>query len=193
MQGGAIGPVGRRRRLGVLALTLGLAVPLTAGAGPPVGSPLPFTIQPGEQVTLGPGDRFDLKVSGVAPAPDEAEGTPAPRGATSEHLIATPLSFGAAQGTLRFTLWDDAENGARLKLENGLDRAVIYSAEIVYRDTGRVEETTICSVDAGRPALESWPNDLAAVRITGLYNAPAGGQVCGYAARDQLSAPPPSQ
>ena len=191
MQDEAICPSARRRGLAcALAVGLGLMAPLAARAAPPVGSPVPFTIQAGEQVTLGPGDRLDLKVSGVAPAPETAEGAPAPRDATSEQMISTPLSFSPDQGTLRFTFWDDAGSGARLKLENGLDRAVIYSAEIVYRDTGKVEETTICSVGAGHPGLESWPNDLAEIRITGLYDVPEGGQVCGYAARGELSAPP---
>jgi hypothetical protein len=184
-------PAGPSRLARVLALGLAICAPLGAHAAPPVGSGAPFTIQPGEKVTLGPGQGLNLTVSGVAAAPDTPEGPPAPRGETSEHTYAIPLTFAGAPGTLTFTLWDDAQNGARLKLENGLDRGIIYAAEITFRATGKTVETTICSVPAGRPAIESWPDDLSAVRITGLYDAPAGGQVCGYAARGELSAPPP--
>jgi hypothetical protein len=192
MQGETICPPAALARLiGMLALGLALIAPLGALAAPPVGSRAPFTIQPGEKITLGPGQGLDLAVSGVAAAPATPEGPPAPRGETSEHTYAIPLTFGGAPGTLTFTLWDDAQNGARLKLENGLDRGIIYAAEITFRATGKTTETTICSVPAGRPAIESWPDDLSAIRITGLYEAPAGGQVCGYAARGQLSAPPP--
>ena len=182
----------RRRGLaGALALGLLLGAAATAHAAPPLGAGVPFTIAPGEKITLGPGEGLNLTVSRVAAAPATAEGPPAPRDATSEHTFTIPLTFTAAAGTLTFTLWDDAANGARLKLENGLDRAVIYAAEMTFRATGKTVETTICSVPAGHPGLESWPDDLSAIRITGLYDAPPGGQVCGYAARGQLSAPPP--
>jgi hypothetical protein len=174
-----------------LALSLVIAAPFaTARAAPPVGATTPFVIAPGETVTLGPGAGLALAISATGVSPDRAEGPPAPKNEASEHMISVPLTFSAAPGTLRFTLWDDAQDGARLKLENGLDHAVIYSAEITYRASGRSEETTICSVTAGRSAIESWPDDLSAIRITGLYNPPPGGQVCGYAARGQLSAPP---
>jgi hypothetical protein len=191
MQGEAVLPVaGARWPVGVLALGLAIAAPPAGWAAPALGSAVPFAIAPGEQVTLGPGDRLDLTVSGVAQAPAAPEGQPAPRGETSEHMLFGPLTFRTAPGTLTFTLWDDAANGARLKLENGLDRAIIYAAEIVFRSTGRSTETTICSVSGGQAAVESWPDDLAAVRITGLYDAPPGDKVCGYAARGELSAPP---
>jgi hypothetical protein len=191
MQGEAIWRVaGPRLLVGALALGLALGAPLAARAAPPLGTPVPFAIAPGEKVTLGPGDGLSLSVSGVAPAPAEPEGQPAPRGEASEHMLFGPLTFRTAPGTLTFTLWDDGANGARLKLENGLDRGVIYSAEIVFRSNGQSTETTICSVAAGHAGEESWPDDLAAIRITGLYDAPPGGQVCGYAARGQLSAPP---
>jgi hypothetical protein len=167
-----------------------LLIPHAAHAAPAVGATVPFAIAPGETVTLGPGAGLDLRVSAAGEAPAAPEGPAAPKNQTAEHMLSVPLTFGAAPGTLRFTFWDDADNGARLKLENGLPRGVIYAAEIVYRSNGKVEETTICSVSAGRPAVESWPDDLAAIRITGLYDAPPGGQVWGYAARGQLSTPP---
>jgi hypothetical protein len=169
---------------------LTFAAPLGARAAPAVGAAVPFTIKAGEKVTLGPGDGLGLTVSGVGGAPSQAEGPPAPRGEASEHMIVAPLTFSAAPGTLVFTLWDDAAVGARLKLENGLDRAVIYAARIVFRSDGRSEATTICSVGGGRAGVESWPNDIVAIRITGLYDPPPGGQVCGYADRSELSAPP---
>jgi hypothetical protein len=193
MQGEAIGqPAGWPRLAGALALGAALAAPLAARAAPPPGAAAPFTIAPGERITLGPGRRLDLTVSRVGSAPAQAEGPPAPRGETSEHMFNIPLTYATAPGTLSFTFWDDAAHGARLKLENGLDHSIIYAAEITFRSTRKTVETTICSVPAGRAGMESWPNDLAGIRITGLYDAPPGAQVCGYAARGDLSAPPSS-
>jgi hypothetical protein len=163
-----------------------------AASAATVGAGAPFTIAPGEQVTLGPGSGLNLTVSSIAAAPGEAEGPPAPKGADTEHMMSVRLSYNAAPGTLVFTLWDDPANGARLKLENGLDHTVIYAAQITLRSDGRTIATTICSTPSGKPELESWVDDLASITITGVYYAPNDRQVCGYADRDELSSPPPT-
>ncbi|HEX5377146.1 MAG TPA: hypothetical protein VFW47_01155, partial [Phenylobacterium sp.] len=143
---------------------------------------LPLTIKPAQRVTLSYSDgRFSTRsITSLRGGPNAP---PAPKDATQEY--ATPLDNFARKepdDTLVFSFWSDATDGAQLQLENGLTRSIIYSAEIIGRD-GRGAPTTICSVGNGKTGIESWVPDLAAVRITGIYDAPHGPMVCGYPER----------
>ena len=95
-------------------------------------------------------------------------------------------------GTVRFVLWTNPRDGARLKFENNSSRPLIFSAELVIRGHPRPEPTTICSVLPGRVGYELWPDNITAIRITGFYPAPASGQVCGNPENGDIGAPPPN-
>lgn len=172
---------------GALALGL-LALPVTANAT----DALPFTIKPGERVTLtySEGRFTNRSTTSLRSGPNAP---PAPKDATQEY--ATPLdgfSRKEVDDTLVFSFWSNATDGAQLQMENGLSRPVIYSAEIVKAD-GRSEPTTICSVGDGKTGIEGWVPNLISVRITGVYDVPHGPMVCGYPERGELSPAPPPQ
>jgi hypothetical protein len=162
-----------------------------------VGDGLPDSLSPGEQVTLSDRGGGAYGVVQVRPLTTEPEASPAPRDATEEYMMSSPdnrhPAMTAPEGTVRFSLWANPQEGARLKLENNLGRNIIYSAELVRRGARAPEATTICSVADGSAAYELWPDDVTAIRITGFYSVPPGtGQVCGYPERGELSAPPPT-
>ena len=168
-----------------------LAAAGAAQADPKVGAKVPFSISPQVRATLRPAGANGYKVVsiGVATGPDQD--IPTPMNETAEHMFQANTTFDAPAGTLVFSLWADAQHGARLKLQNASDHWVIYSAVIVERRDGRQIATTICSVPPGHAGFETWPDDLSAIRITGVFDAPSDGKLCGYADKGQLSAPPP--
>ena len=162
-------------------------------ASPAVGSRPPLTLTPQTQVTVRTDDGF--RVTYVRPASGAPEARAPSRTATTDHMTTLPgrVSFGAAPGTVRFTLWANPSYGAHLKVENNTGRALIYSARIVTASAPRGIATTICSVRQGTVGYESWPDTISAIIITGFYPAPANAQVCGYPERGQIGAPPPSE
>lgn len=95
----------------------------------------------------------------------------------------------AAPGTLAYTFWIDPRDGTHLRIDNGLGHPVIYSAEIVAAN-GRSSPTTICSVPANKVGYESWVDKVVQLKITGIYDAPAGKMVCGHPERGEVGAPP---
>ena len=150
----------------------------------------PFVLKANEKVVVSyrAGRFTGVDIKTHADQPDMA---PAPKDATAEGYgvlkgIVTP----DLDDTLTFTFWTDARDGARLRLANGLSRPVIYSATMVTSD-GREHPTTICSIPSGKVGFETWATNLAAIKITGVYDAPKGQEVCGYAERGLLRAPPP--
>ena len=182
-------------RLIALCLMAGtLAASPAAQASPPVGSGLPVTLSPRDQVTLIPRANGDYGVVQVRPVAGEPEAVDPSWNATQEYMVDShrPQTFTAPEGTVRFSFWAEGARGAWLKLENNLGRPIIYSAELVRRGQTRSEPTTICSVASGQGRYEIWAEDLTAIRITGFYAVTPGSEVCGYPERGELSAPPPT-
>ena len=174
-----------RAALGVffaLMATEAMAADVRIGQGPPV------RVGRGEQITLADSDDSKMRVDAVEPAKGMREGRGAPRGETQEHLYTADATFSAATGTLVFSLRTSPDRGAALKLENGLSRRVIYSAEVVFERNGQsvVRPTTICSVAPVTVGVEEWVEDLTEVRITALYVLPPGEMVCGYPERGEF-------
>ena len=178
----------------VVVLSLSPLAAATAQASPAVGSGLPVTLSPRDQVTLMPRSNGDYGVVQVRPVVGEPEAAAPAPDATQEYMIESrrPQSFTAPEGTVRFSFWAEGPRGAWLKLENNLGRSIIYSAELIRRGETRGEATTICSVSSGQGRYEIWPDDLVAIRITGFYPVSPGTEVCGYPERGDLSAPPPT-
>lgn len=178
--------------LALLAAGLCLAGP--AQASPAVGSGLPVTLSPRDQVTLVPRANGDYGVVQVRPVVGEPEADGPDQNATQEYMVDSHRrqTFTAPEGSVRFSFWAEGSRGAWLKLENNLGRPIIYSAQLVRRGQTRGDATTICSVPDGEGRYEIWPDDLVAIRITGFYAVAPGSTVCGYPERGELSAPPPT-
>jgi hypothetical protein len=165
----------------------------TAEAEPKVGSGLPFALTPSETATLAAPDDVHFRVVAVGPTRIAPEGPPAPKSERQEHTYAIPnAAFSAAEGTVVFSFWSDDADGGRLKLENGLSRAMIYSAVITRTVRGKPvsQATSICSVRAGKIGYETWPYPIAKVEITGFYSVPLGEDVCGNPERGEIGPPP---
>jgi hypothetical protein len=159
---------------------------------PAVGSGFPQTLPARGKVVVDYGSDGRFSVSAVGAMTAAFPSRTATKLATREHMLPPePAVFTAHDDTLVFSLWSDAQDGARLKLENGLVRPLIYSAVVVY-DDGEEAATTICSVASRSLRVELWPDDLKAVRITGIYDVRPGATVCGYPERGELSEPPPT-
>ena len=174
---------------GAMALAaVALAAP--AGATPAVGSGVPIVLTNGDQVTV----NSRRQVATVVRTTAQPEVPPADRNATSEFMqhADRPPTMAAPTGAVRFTLWTNPREGARLKMENNSGVALIYSAEIVIAGNPRPQPTSICSIQPGHAGYELWSDPITAIRITGFYPAPAGNQVCGNAERGNTGAPPPN-
>src|SRR5689334_25012092 len=125
-------------------MTLALVASGTAArATPVVGAGVPIVLTDGDSVTVGHG----VIVTAVGRATYAPEVPPADPNATSEYMSHAdrPPTMTAPTGTVRFTLWANAREGARLKMENNTGRPLIYSAQIVIAGHG-AQPTSICSV-----------------------------------------------
>lgn len=178
---------------GLAALSL-LAAAGVAQATPAIGSTLPITLSPGEQVTVIEREGGGWGVVAVRPVSGPPEVPGASHSATREYMAegAPPQSFGAPEGTVRFSMWSDSRAGAWLKMENNLGRTIIYSAQLFIPGDDTAHPTTICSVANGTGRYEIWPDAIAAIRITGFYPVEPGREVCGNPESGEVSAPPPT-
>ena len=179
---------------GLCALSL-MAAADVAKATPQIGSTLPINLSPGEQVTVLEREGGGWGVVAVRPVTGPPEVAGASPNATREYMAETAphQNFGAPEGTVRFSLWADPHEGAWLKMENNLGRTIIYSAQLFTPGDDTPHPTcTICSVANGTGRYEIWPDDIAAVRITGFYRVEPGAEVCGNPENGAVSAPPPT-
>lgn len=161
-----------------------------AGAAQAQTAVFPFVLRANEKAVVTYRDGRFTNLA-IRPHTDEAEIAPKPPGAAGSAFgsVKEPVAP-EFDDALTFTFWSAGRDGSRLRLANGLARPVIYAARMVTSDGGE-HPTTICSVPSGKVGFETWQTELAAIKITGVYDAPRGQTVCGYADRGQLIASPP--
>jgi hypothetical protein len=161
---------------------------LAAGSAAFAAAQLPFDLKANERATLSyAGGRFS--VSDIEVHTEQPDIRPAPKDAKTEGFGKRPTIIESIDDTLVFTLWTDPQDGARLKITNHTRKPVIYSAIVIYAGAREVP-TTICSVQSARSGWETWAGPVAALRITGIYEAPESEPVCGYPERGQLARAP---
>jgi hypothetical protein len=184
-----------------IVVLLGLC--LSVFAGPMTRADAPKDLAPPNGVVvISPGERIELNLTpngatqiigrGAVPDPS-ASGLPTPSLAV-EKLQATHMpGQPPKRGTLVASLWSNAADGVKLKVENGYDFPIIYNAALIYVRDGqrRYVPTSICPVRPGQVGMETWGPPVDGIAIFNVRGVAPDHMACTDGSALSLAPEPP--